>query len=355
MIIDSSYLRRNSAISDAYSTIKKLIKRTLISFDEHNLNLNACIYLYLHYSLNCMSTLVQKYVNPLLDHGFKKLFGQEANKRFLIAFLNELLPRNKQIEDLTYSNPENQGELHHKRIVIFDLLCHGKDGEVFVIEIQQVKQDYFKDRAVYYAARQISSQSEKGRKWEYGYKGVYVIAILGKFTLDGKSSKKYIQDIALRDCKTSKQFYDKIRFLFIELPNFTKSEKELVTALDKWLFTLKHMSQLSNIPETFTEEIFKDFFKTAEILTDMERTQEEIQQKIEWDHYAILQTAKREGLQIGLEKGLEKGIAKGIAKGIEKGVRKERLLVARNLKDQGVSLQTIQAATNLSIQEIKKL
>jgi predicted transposase/invertase (TIGR01784 family) len=87
----------------------------------------------------------------------------------------------------------------------------------------------------------------------------------------------------------------------------------------------------------------------------MERTQEEIQQKIEWDHYAILQTAKREGLQIGLEKGLEKGIEKGIAKGIEKGVRKERLLVARNLEDQGVSLQTIQAATNLSIQEIKKL
>ncbi|CAM4125727.1 conserved hypothetical protein (putative transposase or invertase) [Pedobacter westerhofensis] len=282
-----------------------------------------------------MLTDVRRYVNPLLDHGFKKLFGQESNKRFLIAFLNEILPKDKQIADLKYSNPENQGESQNKRIVIFDLLCHGRDGEVFLIEIQQVKQDYFKDRAVYYAARQISSQSEKGRKWQYGYKAVHVIAILGKFTLEGKSSKKYLHDIALRDRNSSKQFYDKIRFVFIELLNFTKSEKELETGLDKWLFALKHMSQLSDIPETFTEEIFKEFFKTAEILTDMERTQEEIQQKIEWDHYAILQTAKREGLKEGLKEGVYN--------------------VGRNLKNQGFTTETIKAATNLSIAEIKKL
>ncbi|SDZ80134.1 Rpn family recombination-promoting nuclease/putative transposase [Pedobacter hartonius] len=274
---------------------------------------------------------IQRYVNPLLDYGFKKLFGQESNKRFLIAFLNELLPGNKQIADLQYSNPENQGESQDKRIVIFDVLCHGKDGEVFLVEIQQVKQDYFKDRAVYYAARQISSQSEKGRKWEYGYKAVHVIAILGKFTLEGKDTNKYFHDIALRDSMSSKEFYDKIRFVFIELLNFTKSENELITGLDKWLFALKHMSQLTEIPGTFNEEIFKDFFKTAEILTDMERTQEEIQQKIEWDHYAILQTAKREGKQEG------------------------KLEVASNLKNLGFSIDRIKAATNLSDQQIKQL
>jgi len=60
---------------------------------------------------------IGKYVNPLLDHGFKKLFGHESTKRFLIAFLNELLPAKKQIIDLSYSNPENQGETHDKRIV----------------------------------------------------------------------------------------------------------------------------------------------------------------------------------------------------------------------------------------------
>ncbi|CAM4125674.1 hypothetical protein SAMN06265348_103209 [Pedobacter westerhofensis] len=63
----------------------------------------------------------------------------------------------------------------------------------------------------------------------------------------------------------------------------------------------------------------------------MERSPEEIQQKIEWDHYAILQTAKREGLRAGVYN------------------------VARNLKNQGFTTETIKAATNLSIAEIKKL
>jgi predicted transposase/invertase (TIGR01784 family) len=175
----------------------------------------------------------------------------------------------------------------------------------------------------------------------------YVIAILGKFTLDDETSQKYLHDIALRDQDTSKQFYDKIRFVFIELLKFTKSENELVTGLDKWLFTLKNMSQLAEIPASFTEEIFIDFFKTAEILTDMERTQEEIQQKIEWDHYAILQTAKREGVR--------EGVREGAKEGIKKGRTEEKLELARKFKQQGVSLEIIEAATNLSIEEIQKL
>ena len=158
-----------------------------------------------------------------------------------------------------------------------------------------------------------------------------IISILGKFTLDGNPSKKYLHDIALRDSGSSEEFYDKIHLLFLELLNFNKSENELVTALDKWVFALKYMSELTEIPETFTEEIFIDFFKTAEILTDMERPVEEIQQKIEWDHYAILQTAERKGKLEGI------------------------LLVASNLIKQGLSLDTIKAATNLSNQELEKL
>ncbi|TAF99236.1 MAG: hypothetical protein EAZ44_10515, partial [Cytophagia bacterium] len=32
----------------------------------------------------------QKYINPFTDFGFKKLFGEEANKLLLIDFLNNL-------------------------------------------------------------------------------------------------------------------------------------------------------------------------------------------------------------------------------------------------------------------------
>lgn len=33
-----------------------------------------------------------KYINLLTEYGFKKLFGEEANKHLFIAFLNDILP-----------------------------------------------------------------------------------------------------------------------------------------------------------------------------------------------------------------------------------------------------------------------
>jgi hypothetical protein len=51
-----------------------------------------------------------KFINPFTDFGFKKLFGEEANKDLLIDFLNTLLPAPHQIVTLAYKKTEQQGE-----------------------------------------------------------------------------------------------------------------------------------------------------------------------------------------------------------------------------------------------------
>lgn len=45
--------------------------------------------------LRAMNTdnIKEKYVDPFTDFGFKRLFGEEANKDLLIDFLNQLLNR----------------------------------------------------------------------------------------------------------------------------------------------------------------------------------------------------------------------------------------------------------------------
>ena len=43
--------------------------------------------------------LRDRYINPLTDFGFKRLFGSEPNKVLLIDFLNVLLPVKHRIED----------------------------------------------------------------------------------------------------------------------------------------------------------------------------------------------------------------------------------------------------------------
>ena len=110
--------------------------------------------------------LEEKYVNPFTDFGFKKLFGSEPNKEFLIDFLNTLLPENHKIEDLTYTKSEHLGSSALDRKAIFDLYCTGKDGQKFIVEVQKAKQNFFKDRSVYYSTFPIQEQAKRG-DWDF--------------------------------------------------------------------------------------------------------------------------------------------------------------------------------------------
>ena len=80
---------------------------------------------------------MSKYINPYTDFGFKKLFGEEANKDLLIDFLNQLLPAHHQIASLDFRNPEIFGEMKHERKAIFDIHCEAKSGEKFIVERQK--------------------------------------------------------------------------------------------------------------------------------------------------------------------------------------------------------------------------
>ena len=78
---------------------------------------------------------VGRFIDPLTDFGFKRIFGSEPNKDLLIAFLNELFKGRKVIKDLVYNPQENNVPAQHYRKTIFDLTCTGADGEIFIIEM----------------------------------------------------------------------------------------------------------------------------------------------------------------------------------------------------------------------------
>ena len=52
---------------------------------------------------------MSRYINPYTDFGFKRLFGEEANKDILIDFLNALLPEYYQIATFDFRNTEQLG------------------------------------------------------------------------------------------------------------------------------------------------------------------------------------------------------------------------------------------------------
>ncbi len=263
-----------------------------------------------------MAEFREKYINPFTDYGFKRLFGEEPNKDLLIDFLNELLKTEQgHITDLQYLKNEHLANTELNRKAIFDLYCTNEKGEKFIVELQKSKQKFFKDRTVYYSTFPIQEQAKKGSEWNFQLNKVYTVAILDfVFDEDKKNKNKYRYDVKLKDIDTNKIFYDKLMFIYLEMPKFKKTEKELKTRFDKWLFVLKNLHKLDRIPDDLRESIFEKLFETAEIAKFSQEEYQSYEDSLKYyrDLKNSLDTAKEEGkIEEKIEtaiKMLEKGL-----------------------------------------------
>ena len=165
---------------------------------------------------------MSRFINPYTDFGFKKLFGEEANKDLLIDFLNAFLPDKHQIKTLSFKNPDMLGVTESDRRAVFDVYCEAKSGEKFIVEMQKAEQEYFKDRSVYYIAHPIRSQGLKG-KWNYELKTVYFIGILDFVYDKSDPNPILIREVSLKD-QHGKEFYEKLQMIYIQMPVFDKTE-----------------------------------------------------------------------------------------------------------------------------------
>jgi predicted transposase/invertase (TIGR01784 family) len=247
-----------------------------------------------------------KYLNPFTDFGFKKLFGEEPNKDLLISFLNTLLPQRHQIQDLEYTRNEHLGPSEVDRKAIFDLHCKNSAGEYFIVELQKAKQRFFKDRSVYYSTFPIQAQAEQG-VWDYRLQAVYTIGILD-FLFDEQDGTDVVHHVQLKN-QHNQVFYDKLTFIYLTLPNFTKSSDELTSLQDKWFYIFRHLQELQSIPPALQEKVFTKLFRLAELgkMSPDERMAYESSLKYYRDLNNVTDSARIEGWEEGREAGFLRG------------------------------------------------
>jgi len=295
--------------------------------------------------------LQAKYINPYTDFGFKKLFGEEANKDLLADFLNQLLPAKHKIVELTFKNSEQLGTLKMERKAIFDIHCKNEKGDRFIVEMQKAKLKFFKDRAVFYMTFPIREQAEKG-EWNFSLNPVYCVALLDFEFDDEREKKDYHSQVQLKDqyCRT---FFDKLSFHFIEMPRFTKKLEELENHFEKWLYFLKYLEDFDTIPDILKEEVFLKGFKVAKLanLSKKELAKYENSLKVYRDLKGVIDTSFEEGL----EQGITQGIEQGITQGIEQGVEQEKVQVAKNALQAGLPMAMIEILTGFTKERIEKI
>ena len=296
--------------------------------------------------LNDLMPSRERYINPYTDFGFKKLFGTEVNKDLLISFLNALIGGSHTIVDLEYLNSEHLGDGYGDRRAIFDVYCMTDDGSRIIVEMQKAEQTHIKDRSLFYATFPIREQAPKGRQWDYELDNVYTIGVLNfNFPDNEYPADSYMHEIKLVDVKDQHVFYDKFTLLYLEIPKFNKTEDELETMLDKWMFVLRNLSNLLDRPAALQERVFTRLFELAEIAqyTPTERREYEASVKNYWDFYSTIDTAH------------SKGMAEGIAQGMAQGMEEANATNARKMKQLGLPIETIAEVTGLSADEIAML
>jgi predicted transposase/invertase (TIGR01784 family) len=291
----------------------------------------------------------EKYVNIFTDFGFKKLFGEKPSKPLLLDFLNELLIEQEgPIKNITYLNTEHLGSSPLDRRAIFDIYCENEKGEKFIVELQKAKQTYFKDRTLFYATFPIQEQA-KQNDWDFKLKAVYTVAILDfVFEEDKADIHKYRYDVKLTDIETCKVFYDKLTFIYLELPKFNKKIDELSTNFEKWLFVLKNLHKLDKIPDQLKEERFEKLFAIAEVahFTREELKSYEDSKKFYRDIKNSMDTAFEEGKEEGKEEGHKLGKIEGIKKGKAAGLKEGKL--------KGMKAGNIEGKKTMIIEIIRK-
>lgn len=279
-----------------------------------------------------------RYLNPFTDFGFKKLFGNEQNKELLISFLNQILPDN-QISVINYLHTEHLGQTDLDRKVIYDLYCENERGEKFIVELQKAKQSFFKDRTLFYATFPIQEQAQQG-DWNDELKAVYTVAVLD-FCFDDEDRDKVKVQVKLMDTEQKTMFYDKLTFVYLQMPNFRKTEEELETLEDKWFYLLRHLAELQNRPQRLQDKVFDRLFEIAEIASFNPEEREAYEDSLKYyrDVKNSLETAREEGR----------------GKGIRIGKEEEKINIALRMLAKGFTPAQIRELTGLSESETQKM
>ena len=270
-----------------------------------------------------------RYINPYTDFGFKKLFGTAMNKELLISFLNALFAGREVVKDITYLNVEHMGGIELDRKAVFDVYCENELGEKFLVEMQKGEQEFFKDRSLFYSTFAIREQARRG-SWNYELKAVYTIGVLN-FVFDRADDGRYIHEVRLVDIGTNEVFYDKLAFIYLEMPKFNKTEAELETMMDKWLFVLRNLSSLFERPAALQERVFRNLFEAAEIAKFDRRERYEYEESLKnfRDMYSVIATAEK------------------------KGAKDRALEIAAKMKQAGMSAAEISKITGLEEAELQ--
>lgn len=322
-----------------------------------------------------------RYACILFDSTFKAVICTPENEDLLIEIIELLIP-GKHISHITFLNVEKHGFVVSEKSVTFDLLCKDDDtGEEFLVEVQNSDQKSYRDRVLAYATYPIREQlasklaimKEQGQKFgmDYSLKPIYVISLVN-FSFAHKDERAledgYISRYELRNEHNSEVLTPNLNFIFLELDRLKLGPEEWYECnglLEKFVFSMKFMHKLSEVPYSFEDYLLERLFYAAELanMTIVERENYEKSMRTELDRIAELDFAREagkaearaEGREEGLAEGKAEGLVEGKAEGLVEGKAEGLAQAAKAMLAEKLSPAVISKCTGIPEEKLKDL
>ena len=288
------------------------------------------------------------YLDPKNDLTFKKVFGEHPD--LLKSLLNALLPleEGRLIESLEYLPIELTPVIPDFKNSLVDVRCYDNFGRQFIVEMQVVWTDYFKNRVLFNASKAYVKQLGKGAGFA-SLQPVYALSFINdSFQPD---ENKFYHHYAIIHTQDTNQRIDGLEFVFVELPHFkptTYVQKKMAVLWLRFLTEIKDRTQ--NAPDELIDN--EQIKKALDIVQESAFTPAELEYYEKyWDNISTQRTLFYDVP----EKARRQGEKEGEIKGEIKGIRKQAILTALKMIEKGYDDTTISSFTELTITEIQTL
>lgn len=277
-----------------------------------------------------------KFVDPRNDVAFKKIFGSEQHTEILISFLNAVmgLSGEREIKHLTILNPYQTPTLQSQKCTLLDIRATDHRDHTFIVEVNLEYGEGFARRFLYHGLKASTEQIGIGPGCSPRLLPVYLIGVLDFCAF---KSEDYRSHHRLTNTETGKHEIPGMEFYFVELPKFTKQEHELTSVLDKWLFFIKHASDLEVVPASADTAPLQTAYQMA---NHFGWSQED------------LEIYESRSIKIQDERGT---LQAAIDRGRTEGERRKAEQTARALLTEGLPTDVVVRCTGLSAEEVAAL
>lgn len=308
-----------------------------------------------------------RYLDPRADMTFKRVFGEHPD--LVISLLNALLPldEDNQIKSVEYIPIELVPDNPLKKNSIVDVRCKDEQGRQFLVEMQMIWSEEFKQRVLFNASKAYVRQLDKREDYEL-LQPVYSLNLVNE--IFEPKLPEYYHHYDMVNVEHTDRVIEGLHLVFVELPKFKPhnfSEKKMQVL---WLRYLTEMGGADKVPQEFLEN--PEVKKAVGILEESSYSSAQLEGYDKfWDIVRTEKTYYKSARKHGFDEGREEGFTKGREEGREEGRKEgrkegreegreegkleEKKATAKKLKAMGLSIGQIMQATDLTENDINSL